>query len=197
MCGTNIVSMVGLHLQREVDHRLRAEVRMMQAPSFALNPVPNPVPFLADAQHHNSHPMPRDLSQNSCLGVPQHQHHVPTGPSGFDVPMHSESPIIRSMQDQLNTQANYIERLINTLRDYHGRIVSLEARVQDTEQGGRAAVPTQPAQPMYNAMQYTMEGLDGGSFAFPLARPKTPSSQTQAGDGDEDDKEGGVPLIAG
>jgi hypothetical protein len=195
MCGTSIVSMVDLHLQREVNSRLFHEARMVQAQNPAPNPAPNPVPFLAEPQHYNINPVPFNPAQNPYLAVPQHQHlpQVPMAPAGFDMPIYNEDPVARALQAQLNTQSNYIERLVNTLRDYHGRIVLLEARVQEEEQARRTAAFVQPAHPIHHAVQYPMEGLNGGGFDFPVPRPMTPGSQTQ--DGDEDDQERGVPLM--
>ncbi|KAH7185224.1 uncharacterized protein B0J16DRAFT_372051 [Fusarium flagelliforme] len=172
MCGTSIAAMVDLHLQRETNARLRAGLDMPQGPSFVANP--NGAPFFAGHQGMNAAPH---------MPVPQHHHqpHVSIGPPGLD-------HVIRDMKAQLDSQANFIDELVDALRDHHGRIARLERREAATP-----AQPAQPAQPLLlsQPLHSPVECLEGGAFAFPLARPMTPESKIVVGDGD-DHQEGGV-----
>lgn len=170
MCGTSIVAMVDLHLQREAS-RLRAGIQMPQGPSFVANP--NGAPFFAGHQDVNAAPH---------MPIPQHHHQpqVSIGPPGLD-------HVIRDMQAQLNSQANFIQELADALHDLSRRFARLESR--------EAAMPAQPAQPLLfsQPLHSTVECLEGGPFTFPLARPMTPESKIVVGDGN-DREEGGVHL---
>ncbi|QPC70266.1 hypothetical protein HYE68_001018 [Fusarium pseudograminearum] len=184
MCGTKIVSMVDLHIQREASRLLYRAPRTMHAP----DPAPNLFPYPAESQNFNANHVAFNPAQNPFVSIPQHQHpppQVPMAPQGFDMSMQSESHFIRHMQEQLNTQGEYIQRLINTLRDYHGRIVTLESSMKQVEE--RAAAFAQTAHPIHHAMQYPLEGLNAG-FDFCQESPATPASQTQDGNGDGDDQ---------
>ena len=169
MCGTSVAAMVDLHLQREAS-RLRAGIQMPQGPSFVANP--NGAPFFAGHQDVNAAPH---------MPIPQHHHqpHVSVGPPGLD-------HVIRDMQAQLNSQANFIQELADALHDLNRRFARLESR--------EAAMPAQPAQPLLfsQPLHSTVECLEG-PFAFPLARPMTPESKIVVGDGN-DHEEGGVHL---
>ncbi|RGP65378.1 hypothetical protein FSPOR_7308 [Fusarium sporotrichioides] len=198
MCATNLASMVDLHIQREAARLRYHAPRAMQALDPVPNPGPNLFPFPAQPQHYNANPVASNPVQNPYSGVPQRQQmpQVPMAPPGFDMPMHSENHVVRSVHDRLNTLEEYTQRLVNTLRDYHGRVVALEARIQQGSQERRAAASAQHAHPIHDVMQYPMEGLNGGVFNCAM-RPATPASQTLDGDGDEDVQEVGVPLVEG
>ncbi|CAF3489740.1 unnamed protein product [Fusarium graminearum] len=191
MCGTNIISMVDLHIQREASRLLYRAPRTMHAP----DPAPNLFPYPAESQNFNANHLALNPAQNPFVSVPQHQHlppQVPMVPQGFDISMQSESHVIRHMQEQLNTQGEYIKMLINTLRDYHGRIITLESSKKQAEE--RAAAFGQTAHPIHHAMQYPLEGLNAG-FNPRLESPATTVSQTQDGNGDGDDQEELAPLV--
>ncbi|CEI61253.1 hypothetical protein FVEN_g6023 [Fusarium venenatum] len=202
MCRTNVTSMVDLHIQREVTRlRYRAPPRRMQAAVPAPNPAPNLVPFLAEPQHYNANPAAfnpaQNLGQIPYLAIPQSQHlpQVPAVPPGLDMPMHTESHTVRSLCDEVAAQKELMERLVNTLRGYHRRIVTLEGQMQQMSQERRTAAFAQPVYPIHYAMQYPLEGLNSGDLNFAMEGQVTPASQISDGNGDEDGQEGGAPLV--
>jgi hypothetical protein len=195
MCKTSVTSMVDLHLQREATRLRYRPSRTMQA----TDSTPNLVPFLADSQHYNANPLAfnpvQNQGQNPYVAVPQHLPQVPMAPTGSNMPTYTESHAIRSLSDQVIAQGELIHKLVNTLRDYHGRIVTLEAQIQQMSQERRTAAFAQPVHPIHHAMQYPMEGLNSGGPNFAMEEQAMPAGQIQEGDGDEDGQEGGAPLL--
>ncbi|KAJ4128250.1 hypothetical protein NW768_008538 [Fusarium equiseti] len=177
MCGTSILAMVDLHLQREAAARLRAGLDMPQGPSFVANP--SGVHFFTGHQDMN-------VAPHMLVPQPHNQPHASIGPPGLD-------HVIRDMKAQLDSQANFIEELAGALRDYQGRIAKLERREAETPT--QPAQPAQPAQPLLlsQPLHSPVECLEGGAFAFPLARPMTPESKIVVGD-ENDHQKGGVYL---
>ncbi|KAF5017132.1 hypothetical protein F66182_10980 [Fusarium sp. NRRL 66182] len=120
MCGTSIVSMVHLHLQRDVNSRLLAEARMSRFPS----PPPNDMPCLANPVANAGNPV-------GYNDIPQQQQQP-----------QRVSPMISAAEMALRNEVTSLRQDVSLLRQEHELVVSslqiLTERVAKLE--GRQAV---------------------------------------------------------